>query len=426
MLEMSLVSALSIVNMLLVSRLGDGAVAVVGLTESVLILISSLSVGLNVGSSATVSRRVGEKAPERAAVAAVQAVFLCVLLSAPLVLIGLFFPRGVLSLLGGSPAVAALGEGYMRVLLGGSTALLLVGLLGSLLRSAGAAVSSLRALLITNLASLALAPLLIWGLGPLPGLGLAGAALAAVLARCAGIGYQLRRLTGGAERLTLRREHLRVEPAVLGAIARLTSGALIQSLLASGSWIALIAIVSRAEPGALPAYAIAFRLSFLVLSLSFGMSAAVAALVGQSLGAKKPERAERIVGIAGRYNLVLFGALAATFIAAAGPLAGLFTDDPAVAGAAAACLRLSLPGFFCYAYGIVFTSALNGAGTPKTAAAGFLVCFWLLELPLAYALIAPLGLGARGAFLASSISFLFLTIYAALAFRRGRWKLAAV
>ena len=421
-LEVALESVFAVVNVFWVGRLGPNAVATVGLTEAMFSTIYALGMGLGIGATAMVARRIGEKQPDGAARAAVQAIILGVVVAIPLALVGGGFAPTLLRLMGASQEIIATGHGYTRVLFGGNFVILLLFLINAIFRGAGDATIAMRSLWIANLCNLILDPLLIFGVGPFPQLGVTGAAVATTLGRGIGVLYQFRRLAGSGKRFTIQRQHLRFEPKVAATLLRLSGTGIFQILISTTSWIGLVRVVSSFGSRALAGYTVGIRIIMFAILPSWGMANAAATMVGQALGARKPERAEQAVWRAGFYNLCFLGAVGALFLGFAPWLVQAFTSDPEVARYGTACLRIVSAGFLFYAYGMVLTSAFNGAGDTWTPTLINLFCFWLWEVPLAWLLARRTGLGPSGVFLAITIAFSTLALVSAVVFRRGRWK----
>jgi putative MATE family efflux protein len=425
-LEMAMESVFAVVDVFWVSHLGPDAVATVGLTESMLTLVYTAAMGLSIGVAAVVARRIGEKRPDAAAEAAVQGIALGLVVAASVAVLGVTLAPRLLALMGASPAVTAIGSGYTRTMLGGSATVLLLFLINAIFRGAGDAAIAMRVLWFANAINILLGPCLIFGLGPFPRLGVTGAAIATTIGRGSGVLYQLYRLRRGDARVTVRRSHIALRPALMAHLIRLSGSGTFQVLVGTASYIGIVRIISTFGSAALAGYTIAIRLVIFCLLPSWGLSNAAATMVGQSLGAKDPERAERAVWIAGRYNMVVLGLVGLAFIALARPIVGLFTQDAAAAPIGALALRTMSYGFVFYALGMVLTTAFNGAGDTWTPTWINLACFWLWEIPLAYVLARVLRLGPFGAFLAITIGYSSLALVSVLLFRRGRWKQRAV
>jgi len=425
-MEMMMESVFAIADIFWVSKLGADSVATVGITESMLALIYAVAIGVSVSATAMVARRIGEKDPEHAASAAVQAIALGVVLAIPIGITGALLAPKLLALMGGSPALVATGWRYTAIMLGGNVVILLLFLVNAIFRGAGDAAIAMRVLWFANILNIVLGPCFIFGLGPFPKLGVTGAAVATTIGRGCGVLYQLWTLSRGRGRVVITRRHLRLEPAVMLRLLRLSGNAIFQILIGTASWIGLVRILSSFGSAALAGYTIGIRIIVFALLPSWGMANAAATMVGQSLGARKPERAERSVWIAGFYNMIFLGAVGLAFVLAAPVLIRLFTSDPAVVPYGVACLRFVSYGFLFYAYGMVLTQAFNGAGDTWTPTWLNLFCFWLWEIPLAYVLAKVVGLGPRGVFIAITIAFSTLALASAALFRRGRWKLKKV
>src|SRR5436309_1690098 len=316
--------------------------------------------------------------------------------------------------------------GRAIVLLGGSASVFLLFLINAIFRGAGDAAIAMRVLWLANAINILLGPCLIFGLGPFPRLGVAGAAVATTIGRSTGVLYQLYRLTRGDARVAVRRIHLALRPAVMAMLLRLSGSGTFQVLVGTASYIGLVRIMSSFGSAALAGYTIAIRILIFALLPSWGLSNAAATMVGQSLGAGKPERAERAAWLAGGYNMAVLGTVGVLFILLAGPIVGLFTQDPVAWPAGALGLRTMSFGFVFYALGMVLTQAFNGAGDTWTPTFINLGCFWLWEIPLAYVLARVWGLGPQGVFLAITVAYSTLALVSVVLFKRGRWKLRRV
>jgi len=421
-LEMALESVFAVVDVFWVSKLGAGAVATIGLTESMLALLYALAIGLSIAATATVARRIGERDRERAARTAVQAIALGICVSVPLGLTGALLAPRLLALMGASPDVVASGWRFTAVMLGGNIVIVLLFLINAIFRGAGDAAVAMRVLWLANAINLVLDPCLIFGWGPFPALGVTGAAVATTTGRGLAVVIQLMTLARGTSHLAVRREHLGLDPKTMVALLRLSGSAIVQSLIGTASWIGLVRILAGFGSAALAGYTIAIRIVVFAILPSWGMSNAAATLVGQNLGARKPDRAARSVFIAGLYNMAFLCVVGLVFVSIPGTLVGLFTQDPAVRPIAALGLRIVAAGFLFYAWGMVLVQAFNGAGDTWTPTVINFFIFWLWEIPLAYLLAVRAGFGPRGVFLAIAIAFSTLAVVGALLFRRGKWK----
>jgi len=421
-LEMVLESLFAVVDIFWVGRLGANAVATVGLTESMLSLVFAVGMGLSLSTTAMVARRIGEKDPEGAAVAGVQAITLGLVVSLAIGVPCLIFAPQLLRLMGASPEIVAVGSGYTRICLGGSCAVLLLFLNNAIFRGAGDAAIAMRLLWVSNIINLILDPCLIFGVGPFPRLGVTGAALATFTGRSIGVLYQFYRLLRGTERIRILRNQIRVNYGVLLRLLRVSLTGILQFAIAHTSWIGLVRIVSIFGAAALAGYTIAIRVVIFVILPSWGLSNAAATLVGQNLGAGHPERAEKAVWRTGFYNVAFLGGVGILFILFAEPVVRLFTHDPAVVPLGAACLRIVSYGNLGYAYFMVMMQAFNGAGDTITPTIVNFFGFWLFEIPLAYVLAIPLRMRSNGVFFSIAIAESAMAVASAILFKRGKWK----
>src|SRR6516165_6221278 len=421
-LEMVLESLFAVIDVFWVGRLGADAVATVGLTESMLTLVFAVAMGLSLSTTAMVARRIGEKDPEAAAVAGVQAIFVGLATSAMVGLPCFFLAPQLLRLMGATPEIIAVGSNYARIALGGSGVVVLLTLNNAIFRGAGDAAIAMRLLWVSNLINLCLDPCLIFGLGPFPRLGVTGAALATFSGRSIGVLYQFYRLARGTQRLPSLARHLRVNLAVLWGLIRVSITGILQFAIADTSWIGLVRIVSTFGAAALAGYTIAIRILIFVILPSWGLSNAAATLVGQNLGAGKPDRSEASVWRTGLYNMIFLGAVGVLLVIFAEPTVRLFTHDPEVVPLAATSLRILSYGNIGYAYGMIMLQAFNGAGDTVTPTWVNLFGFWFLEIPLAYWLAIPMNLRSKGVYFSIVIAECSIALAGILLFRRGKWK----
>src|SRR5437660_980123 len=421
-LEMVLESLFAVVDVFWVGRLGANAVATVGLTESMLSLVFAVGMGLSLSTTAMVARRIGEKDPEGAAVAGVQAIILGLIVSLLIGLPCLLFASNLLRMMGASPEIVATGSGYTRICLGGSCAVLLLFLNNAIFRGAGDAAIAMRLLWVSNIINLFLDPCLIFGLGPFPKLGVTGAALATFTGRSIGVMYQFYRLARGTERLPSLARHLRVNLTVLWRLIRVSITGILQFAIANTSWIVLVRIVSTFGAAAVAGYTIAIRIVIFVILPSWGLSNAAATLVGQNLGAGKPDRAEASVWRTGLYNMIFLGSVGLFFALFSEPIICRCTHDPAVVRRGAECVRIVSYGNLGYAYFMVMMQAFNGAGDTVTPTIVNFFGFWLFEIPLAYWLAIPLHMRSNGVFASIAIAEGAMAVASAILFKQGKWK----
>jgi putative MATE family efflux protein len=421
-LEMVLESLFAVVDVFWVGRLGADAVATVGLTESLLSLVFAVGLGLSLSTTAMVARRIGEKDPAGAAVAGVQAIVIGLAVS---VVVGLpcwFYAPNLLRLMGASQQIVSIGSGYARIALAGSGAIMMLFLNNAIFRGAGDAAIAMRLLWVSNIINLVLDPCLIFGWGPFPKLGVTGAALATFTGRSIGVLYQFYRLLRGTERIRILRCQIHVNLRILLRLLRVSLTGILQFAIAHTSWIGLVRIVSVFGSAALAGYTIAIRIVIFIILPSWGLSNAAATLVGQNLGARKPERAQISVWRTGFYNMLFLGGIGIFFLIFATPTVRLFTHDPAVVPLAASCLRILSYGNIGYAYGMVMLQAFNGAGDTVTPTIVNFFGFWLLEIPLAYFLAISARMGANGVYISIVVAECAIAAAGILLFRRGRWK----
>jgi putative MATE family efflux protein len=421
-LEMVLESLFAVVDVFFVGRLGADAVATVGLTESLLTLVFAVAIGLSMSTTAMVARRIGERDPEDASLAGVQAIILGLAVSLVVGIPSFIYAPELLRLMGATPDIVSTGSGYARLALGGCGAVLMLFLNNAIFRGAGDAAIAMRLLWISNIINLILDPCLIFGLGPFPRLGVTGAALATFTGRSIGVLYQFYRLARGTERLPSLARHLRLNLAVLWRLIRVSITGILQFAIANTSWIALVRIVGTFGAAALAGYTIAIRILIFVILPSWGLSNAAATLVGQNLGAGKPDRAESSVWRTGFYNVLFLGGVGVLMILFADPIIRLFTHDPDVIPLAATSLRILSYGNIGYAYGMIMLQSFNGAGDTVTPTWVNLFGFWFLEIPLAYWLAIPMNLRSKGVYFSIVIAECSIALAGVLLFRRGRWK----
>jgi putative MATE family efflux protein len=421
-LEMFMESVFAVVDVFYVARIGADAIATVGLTESMLALLYAIAVGLSMSTTAMVARRIGEKDHAGAAVAAVQAIVIGVLLSAPITLIGILFAPKLLTLMGASSSIVETGWGYAAWMLGGNITIMLIFLNNAIFRGAGDAAIAMRALWLANIANIILDPCFIFGLGPFPEMGVTGAAVATNIGRGLGVVYQFSMLFHRHSRVQLTRQNVQLDMKVMLRLLRVSVGGVVQFLISTASWVGLVRIISVFGSAALAGYTVAIRIIIFGILPSWGLANAAATLVGQNLGAQKPERAERSVWLTSLCNMIFLGGIGAVFIFFAEPLIRLFTNDAAVVPIGATCLRIVSYGYLFYAFGMVIVQAFNGAGDTFTPTVINFFCYWLFQIPLAYTLAMKTELGPDGVFWAICIAESIIAIVGMLVFRRGRWK----
>ncbi|HEU0175518.1 MAG TPA: MATE family efflux transporter [Blastocatellia bacterium] len=421
-LEMMMESLFGIVNVYWVAHLGKEQAAAVGVTESLLTIVFTVALGLSMGTTAMVARRIGERDPEGAARVAEQAILLGVLISIPIGIVGALFSKQLFQAMNAEAGVSLVGGGYMAVIFGANMVIMLLFLINAIFRGAGDAAIAMRALWIGNLINLVLDPCLIFGLGPFPELGVTGSAVATTIGRGCAVIYQFSRLSGGRSRVPVSFNRLLPDFGLMKNLLRISLGGMFQFLVATAAWMLLMRIVGLFGAAAQAGYTIAIRIIIVALLPSWGMSNAAATLVGQNLGAQKPERAEKSVWLAGHSNAVFLGGVAVVFVLIPDFLIRVFTPDQTVIPFGVDALRYISFGYIFYGYGMVMAAAFNGAGDTYTPTIMNLICFWLIQIPLAYTLAKWTGLETTGVFLAITIAESVLAVIAMLVFRRGKWK----
>ena len=421
-LEMLMESVFAVVDIFFVSRLGADAIATVGITESLMTIIYAVAAGLSIATTAIVSRRIGEKKPDKAALAAFQAIITGLVASLFIAIPGFFFSREILKMMGASQHMIETGHMYPMIIFGSNLVVMLLFIINAIFRSSGDAAVSMRVLFFANVINLILDPCLIFGLWIFPELGLMGAALATTIGRGLAVLYQLYLLFFGQKRIRLNKNHLKISFALIGKLLKLAMGGIGQNIIATSSWVIMVRIISEFGSNAVAGYTIGLRILIFTLLPSWGLANAAGTLVGQNLGAKKPARAEKSVWIAGFMNMAFLGVFAVLFILNPGLYIGIFTDDPNVLYAGEICLRTISYGYLFYAFGMVMVQAFNGAGDTLTPTYINFVCFWLIEIPLAYILAIPAGFKEKGVYIAIVIAESLLALTAMIIFRWGKWK----
>ena len=422
MLEMSMESIFAVVDIAFVARLGTDAIAAVGITEALITVLYAVAVGLGMGVTAMVSRRIGAKQRDAAASVTGQAIWIAAVLSLVIGVSGAVYAADMLRLMGATAGVIETGTGFAAVLLGGSASILYLFLLNAAFRGAGDASVALRSLWLANGINIVLDPCFIFGLGPFPEMGVTGAAVATTIGRGIGVVYQLWYLFDGRGRLQFQFRNLAIAPPLVKRMLIISAGGVGQFLIATSSWIIIMRIIALYGSTAVAAYTIALRMFEFVWLPSWGLGNAAATLVGQNLGAQKPRRAEQSTWRAARYNTIFMTVVGILLIAFAPTIVGLFSSDDEVLRYGISCLRILGVGVPMYAIGMIITQALNGAGDTTTPTVINFVCFWMLQIPLAFWLASNISMGPNGVFLAIVLSESLVTVLSVVIFRLGRWK----
>lgn len=426
-IEMGMESVFALVDLFFVSKLGKHAVSTVGLTESVLTIIYSIAVGMSMAATAMVARRIGEKDKEGAAVAAMQSIWVGIGVTILLSLAGVVFAEDILRIMGAEEETIQMGVPYTRIMMGSSIVIMLLFLINGIFRGAGDASIAMRSLIIANGCNIALCPILINGFGPIPAFGVTGAAMATAIGRSIGVLYQLYYLFNGKSLVRLTKASIKAEWDIIKSIFTIAWPATIQFIIASCSWIFLAKWV--AETGGSEAsagYQTALRILMFFLLPAWGISNAAATLVGQSLGANEPQRAENAVMQTAKYNAIFMGVITLLFLLLPDVIVGLFPVTEEVKVIAVKALRIVSLGYIFYGVGMVLINAFNGAGDTKTPTVINVVCYWLFQIPLAYLLAKFLEWGPTGIFVAVPVAETLMTVSAFILFKKGKWKLVKV
>ncbi len=420
-LELSLESVFALVDMFFVGKLGQNAIATVGLTESVITLIYSVAIGLSTAATAIVARRIGEKNPEDAAHAGAQSLIICFFVTIIVATMGVIFAPNILALMGANSAVVHDGAIFTRIMFGGSMAIMLLFLINGIFRGAGDAAIAMKSLWVASIINIILCPLFIHFLG------LKGAAIATVIGRSSGVIYQCFKLFNGKGILKFKRHHFKFDKELITSVIKIAWPATLQFIIASGSWIILARLVAQTGGTAASAgYQIAIRNVVFFILPAWGLSNAAATLVGQNLGAKQIERAEQSAMLTAKYNAVFMGMVMLFFLFFASPIVHFFTKDETVATYGTLSLQIFGSGYIFYGIGMVMTQALNGAGDTRTPTVIYFICFWVFQIPLAYYMAKGLDLKATGAFLATPIAETIVAVIALYYFKKGKWKVVKV
>ena len=422
MLEMAMEAIFAVVDIAFVSRLGTEAVAAVGITEALITVLYAVAIGLSMSVTAMVSRRIGAKDANGAAQVTGQAIWIGGVIAIVTGVLGIIYAEDLLRMMGATEEVIATGSGFTAILLGGSASIVYLFMLNAAFRGAGDAPVALRSLALANALNIVLDPCLIFGIGPFPELGVSGAAVATTIGRGIGVLYLAYCLFSPRGRLTLTLRHFRIIPDLARRMLRISVGGVAQFLIATSSWIIMMRVVALYGSAPVAAYTIALRLIEFALLPAWGLGNAGATLVGQNLGAGKPERAARSAWRATTYNAIFMTVMGVIFIALAPEIVSWFSSEPQVLRYGISCLQIMGIGYPMYAVGMILVQALNGAGDTRTPSVLNFVCFWLVQVPLAYYLSGTMAYGPNGVFMTIVISETLLTILAVIVFRAGKWK----
>jgi len=421
-LEMAMESLFAVVDVFYASRISADAVATIGVTESMLTIVYTVAMGLGIGATAVVARRSGEKDELGASQAAAQSIALGLIVALGIGVFGFFNAERLMHLMGATPSMIDSSLGYTKVMFAGNATVTLLFLNNAIFRGAGDPAIAMRMLWISNAINIVVCPLFIFGLGPFPEMGVTGAAVGTNIGRGSAVLAQLWMLTSGRARIHITRSQMRLVPSVMLNVCRLSGSGFLQILIDTSSYIGLVRVISTFGSDALAGYTIGIRLVIFAMMPAWGLGNAAATMVGQALGAKKPERAEESVWTAAKYNAIVLGLVGAAFIVLAPQIISIYSSDPAVVSYAVGCLRIVSAGFVFFAYGLVLTQAFNGAGDTWTPTWINLGCFWVWQIPLAWLLALHFAMGPQGVFIAMTVAFSTLAVVSGIVFKQGWWK----
>lgn len=425
MLEMSMEGVFAVVDLYFVGHLEDAshAIQTVGLTESVITIIYSLAIGMSMAATAMVARRIGEKDPDAAAHAGMQAILVSIGITIIISVFGFIYAAEILGWMGANADTVAKGTGFVRIMMGGSLVIMLLFLINGIFRGAGNAAMAMKSLWLANICNIILCPLLINGLGPIPALGLEGAAWATTIGRGIGVIYQVYHLLKGNGQLNIKPHHWKIDLPVIGSLVKISAPGILQFVIGSCSWIFLAQLVATTGSDVGSAgYQTAIRLMMFFILPAWGLSNAAATLVGQNLGARQPERAEESVMKSILYNVIFMAGVTILFLLFGDWLVSFFTIDEAVRKVAAEASRIIASGYIFYGIGMVMLNAFNGAGDTWTPTIINLVGFWAIQIPLAYLLAKYFSMGPTGVFIAIPVAETAMTIASYILFKKGKWK----
>lgn len=421
-LEMVMESLFAVVDIYFVSKISTDAVATIGLTESVIMLVFAIAIGLSMAAAAMVARRIGEGNPDQAADAAWQAILLGLSISAVIGITGYVFAPDLLRVMGGSERLIDQGQNYTRWMFGGNVTIMMLFLINAIFRGAGDASLAMRTLWLANGLNIILDPILIHGFGPIPAMGVEGAAIATTIGRGTGVIYQLYYLFNHKSVVSIRRKNMSIQPQLIARLIKVSLGGIGQFLIGTASWVFLVRMLSVFGSEVVAGYTITFRIIMFTILPSWGLSNAAATLVGQNLGAGKPDRAERSVWMSSHFNLVFMLVVSILLWVFATPLVAFFNAKGLVLSTGVQALRYISVGYIFFSYGMVMSQAFNGAGDTKTPTKINFLSYWVFQLPIAYLLSVTLNWGAEGVFMAMVLSISLTAIIFVLSFKKGKWK----
>lgn len=425
MLEMAMESVFALVDLYFVGHLKESGFAIqtVGLTESVLTIMYSIAIGMSMAATAMVARRIGEKNPEQASRSAAQVLLVSCAVTVVLSILGVVFAEEILILMGSKPEAAAYGKDFTRIMMGSSLIIMLLFLINGIFRGAGNAAIAMKSLWIANIANIILCPILIRGFGPIPAMGLTGAAIATTIGRSTGVLYQLYHLFIADSQVRIRTEYFKPDFKLIRSVIKIATPGIFQFVIASCSWIILAQLVATTGgENASAGYQTALRLMMFFMLPAWGLSNAASTLVGQNMGANEMLRAEQSVMKTVKYNVIFMLAVSLIFFILGDVLVSFFTQEEMIKTFARNALHIMSVGFIFYGIGMVMINAFNGAGDTWTPTWVNFFGFWLFQIPLAYILSKYLDMGPKGVFISIPVAETLITIIAFILFKKGKWK----
>lgn len=421
-LELVMESIFAIVDIYFAGKLGASAVATIGLTETYLFLLYSVAMGLSTAVTAIVARRVGEKNPTEAGISAVQAILVAFVISLPISIAGVFYAKELLGFMGADEWSINYGYKYTQWMLGGNIVILLLYINNAIFRGAGDAAIAMRVLWIANIINIILDPLLIFGYGFIPAMGIEGAAIATNIGRGVGVILQLWLLIKGGKHLKVLWYQVQINTELMLNMLKTSIGGIAQMFIATTAWVFLMRILAELGNDAVAGATITIRVMMFTIMPAWGLSNAAATLVGQNLGANQPDRAEATVWKIGIYNMIFLVLISLLFYFFNVKLISIFSQDTNVIKIGAKWLEILSYSFFVYGWWMVAVQAFNGAGDTKTPMYINIVFFWLIQIPLAYFLALKYNWNYEGVFWASFISETSVGIFTLWLFSKGKWK----
>lgn len=429
MLEMAMESVFALVDLYFVGHLKESGYAIqtVGLTESVLSVMYSIAIGMSMAATAMVARRIGEKNPEQASRSAAQVLLVSFAVTFILSLFGVIYAEEILMLMGAKPEAASYGKEFTRIMMGSSVIIMLLFLINGIFRGAGNAAIAMKSLWIANIANIILCPVLIKGFGPVPAMGLTGAALATTIGRSIGVIYQLYHLLIADTQIRILINYFKPDFEIIKSVIKIATPGIFQFVIASCSWIFLAQLVATTgHEDASAGYQTALRLMMFFMLPAWGLSNAASTLVGQNMGANEMVRAEQSVMKTVKYNVIFMLTVSLIFFLLSDFLVGFFTQEIEIKNYAKNALHIMSIGFVFYGIGMVMINAFNGAGDTWTPTWVNLFGFWLFQIPLAYFLAKYSGMGPKGVFISIPAAETLITVVAFVLFKRGKWKTVKV